>query len=68
MCDLAKELFFCFVLFFPRTLCRYGRLSELVDHIFPLVGKQQSAALNYPEFSSFCYWKQPAAEISQEDI
>ncbi|MCJ8731736.1 hypothetical protein PDJAM_G00202900 [Pangasius djambal] len=46
----------------------YSRLSELVDHIFPLVDKEQSAALNYPEFSSFCYWRQPIAEISQEDI
>ncbi|KAM9500748.1 phosphatidate phosphatase LPIN2-like [Clarias gariepinus] len=46
----------------------YSRLNELVDHVFPLVGKEQSAALNYPEFSSFCYWRQPVAEISQEDI
>ncbi|XP_053089206.1 phosphatidate phosphatase LPIN2 isoform X2 [Pangasianodon hypophthalmus] len=46
----------------------YSRLSELVDHIFPLVGKEQSAALYYPEFSSFCYWRQPVTEISQEDI
>ncbi|XP_060788916.1 phosphatidate phosphatase LPIN2-like isoform X3 [Neoarius graeffei] len=46
----------------------YNHLSELVDHIFPLVGKEQSAALNYPKFSSFCYWRQPVAEISQEDI
>ncbi|XP_058250900.1 phosphatidate phosphatase LPIN2-like isoform X1 [Hemibagrus wyckioides] len=46
----------------------YSRLNELVDHIFPLVGKEQSAVLNYPEFSSFCYWRQPVTVISQEDI
>ncbi|XP_060730163.1 phosphatidate phosphatase LPIN2-like isoform X1 [Tachysurus vachellii] len=46
----------------------YSRLSELVDHIFPSVCKEQSAALNYPEFSSFCYWRQPVTVISQEDI
>ncbi|XP_046708316.1 phosphatidate phosphatase LPIN2-like isoform X2 [Silurus meridionalis] len=46
----------------------YSRLNELVDHVFPLVAKEQSAALNFPDFSSFCYWRQPVAEISQEDI
>ncbi|KAK3567456.1 hypothetical protein QTP86_019994, partial [Hemibagrus guttatus] len=46
----------------------YSHLNELVDHIFPLLGKEQSAALNYPEFSSFCYWRQPVTVISQKDI
>ncbi|GAA6106210.1 phosphatidate phosphatase LPIN2 isoform X2 [Tachysurus ichikawai] len=50
------------------TITKYSRLSELVDHIFPSVCKEESAALNYPEFSSFCYWRQPVTVISQEDI
>uniref|UniRef100_A0A8B9J7J6 phosphatidate phosphatase n=1 Tax=Astyanax mexicanus TaxID=7994 RepID=A0A8B9J7J6_ASTMX len=37
----------------------YSRLSELVDHVFPLADKKQCAAFVLPEFSSFCYWRQP---------
>uniref|UniRef100_A0A674P0K5 phosphatidate phosphatase n=1 Tax=Takifugu rubripes TaxID=31033 RepID=A0A674P0K5_TAKRU len=37
----------------------YGRLSELVEHVFPLLSKEQNEAFVMPEFSSFCYWRQP---------
>uniref|UniRef100_A0A8D3DHU5 phosphatidate phosphatase n=1 Tax=Scophthalmus maximus TaxID=52904 RepID=A0A8D3DHU5_SCOMX len=41
----------------------YSRLSELVEHVFPLRGSQHSATFSCPEFSSFCYWRQPIAEV-----
>uniref|UniRef100_A0A8C7RDA4 Lipin 2 n=1 Tax=Oncorhynchus mykiss TaxID=8022 RepID=A0A8C7RDA4_ONCMY len=41
----------------------YGRLSELVEHVFPLCSKEQSATFSFPEFSSFCFWRQPIAEV-----
>uniref|UniRef100_A0A6Q2WTM8 phosphatidate phosphatase n=1 Tax=Esox lucius TaxID=8010 RepID=A0A6Q2WTM8_ESOLU len=43
----------------------YGRLSELVDHVFPLRSKEQSATFTFPEFSTFCFWRQP---IEGQDI
>lgn len=46
----------------------YSRLSELVDHVFPLADKEQSAAFVLPEFSSFCYWRQPIAEVCLEEF
>ncbi|XP_072544120.1 phosphatidate phosphatase LPIN2-like isoform X2 [Salminus brasiliensis] len=46
----------------------YSRLSELVDHVFPMAEKEQSAAFVHPEFSSFCYWRQPIAEVCLEEI
>uniref|UniRef100_A0AAR2JDM6 phosphatidate phosphatase n=1 Tax=Pygocentrus nattereri TaxID=42514 RepID=A0AAR2JDM6_PYGNA len=46
----------------------YSRLNELVDHVFPWVDKEQSAAFVHPEFSSFCYWRQPVAEVCLEEI
>uniref|UniRef100_A0A8C4NW14 phosphatidate phosphatase n=1 Tax=Dicentrarchus labrax TaxID=13489 RepID=A0A8C4NW14_DICLA len=36
----------------------YGRLSELVEHVFPLLSKEQNEAFVMPEYSSFCYWRQ----------
>uniref|UniRef100_A0A4W5NWG9 phosphatidate phosphatase n=1 Tax=Hucho hucho TaxID=62062 RepID=A0A4W5NWG9_9TELE len=45
----------------------YGRLSELVEHVFPLRSKEQSATFSFPEFSSFCFWRQPIAEVCLED-
>ncbi|KAI1901395.1 hypothetical protein AGOR_G00034000 [Albula goreensis] len=46
----------------------YARLSELVEHVFPLVHKEHTSALRFPEFSSFCFWRQPIPELSQEDL
>uniref|UniRef100_A0A9R1SG35 phosphatidate phosphatase n=2 Tax=Cyprinus carpio TaxID=7962 RepID=A0A9R1SG35_CYPCA len=46
----------------------YSRLSELVDHVFPLLSKEQSSAFSFPEFSTFCFWRQPIPEICAEDL
>uniref|UniRef100_A0A8C8FHX2 phosphatidate phosphatase n=1 Tax=Oncorhynchus tshawytscha TaxID=74940 RepID=A0A8C8FHX2_ONCTS len=46
----------------------YGRLSELVEHVFPLRSKEQSATFSFPEFSSFCFWRQPIAEVCLEEL
>ncbi|XP_047225441.1 phosphatidate phosphatase LPIN2 isoform X2 [Girardinichthys multiradiatus] len=46
----------------------YGRLSELVEHVFPLLSKEQTEAFLMPEFSSFCYWRQPLPEINPDDL
>ncbi|KAG5850274.1 hypothetical protein ANANG_G00080480 [Anguilla anguilla] len=46
----------------------YSRLSELVEHVFPLLNKQQSSAFTFPEFSSFCFWRQPIPEVCLEDL
>ncbi|KAF0024929.1 hypothetical protein F2P81_021810 [Scophthalmus maximus] len=45
-----------------------SRLSELVEHVFPLRGSQHSATFSCPEFSSFCYWRQPIAEVCYEQL
>ncbi|MGH0177482.1 UNVERIFIED_CONTAM: hypothetical protein FKN15_077746 [Acipenser sinensis] len=46
----------------------YSRLSVLVEHVFPLLNKEQSSAFAFPEFSSFCYWREPIPEIDMEDL
>lgn len=46
----------------------YGRLSELVEHVFPLLSKEQSQAFILPEFSSFCYWRQPIPDLSPNEL
>ncbi|XP_038249232.1 phosphatidate phosphatase LPIN2 isoform X3 [Dermochelys coriacea] len=46
----------------------YFRLSELVEHVFPLLNKEQSSAFLCPEFSSFCYWRQLFPEVNMEDL
>lgn len=50
------------------TLLRYSRLSELVEHVFPLLSTEQSSSFSFPEFSSFCFWRQPIPELSMEDL
>ncbi|KAF7246308.1 Phosphatidate phosphatase LPIN2, partial [Varanus komodoensis] len=46
----------------------YYRLSELVEHVFPLLNKEQSSAFACPEFSSFCYWREPLPDVNIEDL
>uniref|UniRef100_A0A6Q2XJY3 phosphatidate phosphatase n=1 Tax=Esox lucius TaxID=8010 RepID=A0A6Q2XJY3_ESOLU len=46
----------------------YSRLSELVEHVFPLLSKEQTEAFVWPEYSSFCYWRTPLPDISPEDL
>uniref|UniRef100_A0A3P9J552 phosphatidate phosphatase n=1 Tax=Oryzias latipes TaxID=8090 RepID=A0A3P9J552_ORYLA len=46
----------------------YGRLSELVEHVFPLRGTQHNVTFSCPEFSSFSYWRQPIAPACLEEL
>ncbi|KAM8822722.1 phosphatidate phosphatase LPIN2-like isoform 3-T3 [Spinachia spinachia] len=46
----------------------YSRLSELVEHVFPLRSSQHSAAFSCPEFSSFSYWRLPIAAPRPEEL
>uniref|UniRef100_A0A7N8WKC8 phosphatidate phosphatase n=1 Tax=Mastacembelus armatus TaxID=205130 RepID=A0A7N8WKC8_9TELE len=46
----------------------YGRLSELVEHVFPLLSKEQNEAFVMPEYSSFCYWRQPIPDINPDEL
>ncbi|XP_065390135.1 phosphatidate phosphatase LPIN2 isoform X3 [Macaca fascicularis] len=46
----------------------YHRLSELVEHVFPLLSKEQNSAFPCPEFSSFCYWRDPIPEVDLDDL
>ncbi|KAG7252475.1 hypothetical protein CRUP_037870, partial [Coryphaenoides rupestris] len=46
----------------------YSRLSELVEHLFPLCAREHNATFTNPEFSSFCFWRQPIAEVRLEDL
>ncbi|KAM9332394.1 phosphatidate phosphatase LPIN2-like [Pholidichthys leucotaenia] len=46
----------------------YSRLSELVEHVFPLRNTQHNATFSCPEFSTFCYWREPIAEVCFEEL
>ncbi|XP_057680997.1 phosphatidate phosphatase LPIN2-like isoform X3 [Corythoichthys intestinalis] len=46
----------------------YTRLSELVEHVFPLRSRQHAAAFCCPDFSAFSYWRQPITHACLEDL
>uniref|UniRef100_A0A8C6L2H3 phosphatidate phosphatase n=1 Tax=Nothobranchius furzeri TaxID=105023 RepID=A0A8C6L2H3_NOTFU len=41
----------------------YSRLSERVEHVFPLRSSQHNVTFSCPEFSSFSYWREPIAQV-----
>uniref|UniRef100_A0A3B4YWR4 phosphatidate phosphatase n=1 Tax=Stegastes partitus TaxID=144197 RepID=A0A3B4YWR4_9TELE len=43
-------------------------LHELVEHVFPLLSKEQNEAFVMPEYSSFCYWRQPIPDINPDEL
>ncbi|XP_007665340.1 phosphatidate phosphatase LPIN2 isoform X1 [Ornithorhynchus anatinus] len=46
----------------------YHRLSELVEHVFPLLHKEQNSAFPDPEYSSFCFWRDPIPKLNLDDL
>lgn len=51
----------------PRS-SRYERLGEVVEFLFPPIGKDVVASLACPEFSQFSYWKPPLPSVDVEDF
>ncbi|XP_045375334.1 phosphatidate phosphatase LPIN3 isoform X1 [Camelus bactrianus] len=41
----------------------YERLSEVVELLFPPVARGPSTDLANPEYSNFCYWREPLAPV-----
>ncbi|XP_026520838.1 phosphatidate phosphatase LPIN3 isoform X1 [Notechis scutatus] len=50
------------------TKSTYERLGEVVDFLFPPIGKDVVASLASPEFSQFSYWKSPLPTVDFEDF
>ncbi|KAK3574854.1 hypothetical protein QTP86_018320 [Hemibagrus guttatus] len=46
----------------------YSHLSELVEHVFPLLCVGRPASLDYPEFSNFSFWREPLAPLDLSSL
>ncbi|XP_060086898.1 phosphatidate phosphatase LPIN3 [Heteronotia binoei] len=46
----------------------YERLSEIVDLIFPPIGKDVSFSMECPEYSHFSYWRTSLPAVDLEDL
>uniref|UniRef100_A0A8B9LLH3 phosphatidate phosphatase n=1 Tax=Astyanax mexicanus TaxID=7994 RepID=A0A8B9LLH3_ASTMX len=46
----------------------YTHLSELVEHVFPLICKGRPTSLDYPEYSHFSYWREPLPELDLSSL
>ncbi|XP_038665117.1 phosphatidate phosphatase LPIN2 isoform X1 [Scyliorhinus canicula] len=46
----------------------YIRLSELVEHVFPLLSQEPCSAFIYPEYSHFNYWRDLLPNIRMEEL
>ncbi|KAB5584128.1 hypothetical protein PHYPO_G00103860 [Pangasianodon hypophthalmus] len=46
----------------------YSHLSELVEHVFPLLCKGQHASFDCPEFSHFSFWREPLAPLDLSSL
>lgn len=46
----------------------YERLGEVVDLLFPPVARGPSTDLAHPEYSSFCYWREPLATVDLDAL
>lgn len=42
---------------------RYERLGEVVELLFPPVARGPSTDLPNPEYSNFCYWREPLITV-----
>uniref|UniRef100_A0A452SGR8 phosphatidate phosphatase n=1 Tax=Ursus americanus TaxID=9643 RepID=A0A452SGR8_URSAM len=46
----------------------YERLGEVVELLFPPVARGPSADLAHPEFSNFCYWREPLVTVDLDAL
>ncbi|KAM6163855.1 phosphatidate phosphatase LPIN3 [Rhynchocyon petersi] len=46
----------------------YQRLGEVVELLFPLVARGPSTDLAMPEYSTFCYWREPLPAVDLDDL
>uniref|UniRef100_A0A8D3EDX4 phosphatidate phosphatase n=1 Tax=Scophthalmus maximus TaxID=52904 RepID=A0A8D3EDX4_SCOMX len=48
----------------------YSHLSELVEHFFPVLCAEgnSSSGFDYPDYSSFSYWKEPLPELDLDAL
>ncbi|XP_066090513.1 phosphatidate phosphatase LPIN3 isoform X1 [Saccopteryx bilineata] len=46
----------------------YERLSEVVELLFPPVARGPSADLANPEYSTFCYWREPLTTLDLDAL
>ncbi|XP_061065749.1 phosphatidate phosphatase LPIN3 isoform X3 [Eubalaena glacialis] len=46
----------------------YERLSEVVELLFPPVARGPSTDLANPEYSNFCYWREPLAPVDLDAL
>ncbi|XP_062853452.1 zgc:123305 [Trichomycterus rosablanca] len=46
----------------------YSHLSELVDHVFPLLCKGRPSSFDYPEYSHFSYWREPLPPVDLSSL
>ncbi|XP_076427344.1 phosphatidate phosphatase LPIN3 isoform X3 [Peromyscus maniculatus bairdii] len=54
--DLVQELI-------KNHKSTYQRLGEVVELLFPPVGRGPSTDLANPEYSNFCYWREPLPHV-----
>ncbi|XP_072539222.1 phosphatidate phosphatase LPIN3 [Salminus brasiliensis] len=46
----------------------YSHLSELVEHVFPLLCKGRPTSFDYPEYSHFSYWREPLPKLDLSSL
>ncbi|XP_076870426.1 phosphatidate phosphatase LPIN3 isoform X2 [Brachyhypopomus gauderio] len=46
----------------------YNHLSEMVEHVFPLLSKGRTTSFDYPEFSHFSYWREPLPALDLSSL
>ncbi|XP_038313586.1 phosphatidate phosphatase LPIN3 isoform X2 [Canis lupus familiaris] len=46
----------------------YERLGEVVELVFPPVGRGPSTDLAHPEYSNFCYWREPLVPVDLDAL
>lgn len=47
---------------------RYERLGEIVELLFPPVARGPSTDLANPEYSNFCYWREPLTSVDLDAL
>ena len=67
-CSFVWNIYDFSLLFNADYICSYTEQDAIVDQVFPSVGTFFNPQFRNQEYSNFCFWREPLAELGDIEL
>ena len=67
-CSFVLNFYDFLLLLIVEYICRYTEQDSIVDQVFPSVGTLFNPQARNQEYSHFCFWREPLAELGDIEL